>query len=121
MKRAAPAVAGVFTLLALLGAPFGEQPRTGHHYGSPEPILPMTFAHRDHVAVQCVLCHHNYVDDTGTESCMGCHVSSTETWPLLEEQFHGLCRDCHVEKAALGEASGPTRHCLGCHLDDPLP
>ncbi len=42
-------------------------------------------------------------------------------WPLLENQFHDLCRGCHEEKAALGEDGGPPRECMACHLGDELP
>ena len=81
----------------------------------------MKFAHLDHVATPCIECHHNYVDDTGMETCMGCHVSNTEVWPLLEEQFHDLSRDCHVEKRIAGEEAGPARVCIDCHLEEAYP
>jgi len=107
--------------ILFFGAPFSQQPNLAMHYNSPEPILPMTFAHLDHVATPCIKCHHNYVDDTGMETCMGCHVSNMDVWPLLEEQFHDLCRDCHVEKLIAGEEAGPTRVCIDCHLEDAFP
>ncbi len=103
------------------GTPFSEQPELANHYGAPEPILPMTFAHQDHTATQCVACHHNYVDDTGMETCMTCHVTNAEVWPLFEEQFHALCRDCHVNEHIAGKESGPVRSCIGCHLSDEKP
>ncbi len=109
-------------LIALFGSPVaGESPVKGHYFESPEAILPMNFAHLDHAPVNCVTCHHNYIDDTGGGLCMNCHVSDQRIWPLLEKQFHGLCRGCHEEKAALGETSGPPRRCVACHIGDDLP
>ncbi len=111
-----------FTVIWILafGSPVaGDGAAKAHYFGSPEPILPMTFAHLDHTTVGCIDCHHNYVDDTGSEACMHCHVVNQEVWPLLEEQFHDLCRDCHIERATLGEDAGPARRCAGCHhLED---
>jgi hypothetical protein len=52
---------------------------------------------------------------------MNCHVSKKELLTDLQQQFHELCRDCHAEKAALGEDGGPPRECMGCHLGDDLP
>jgi hypothetical protein len=109
-------------LIVVFGSPFaGERPVKGHYYESPEPILPMSFAHLDHVPVNCVDCHHNYVDDTGGGLCMSCHVTEQKVWPLFEQQFHDLCRGCHEDKAALGEDGGPPRECMACHLGDDLP
>lgn len=119
----------VFATLTLLGAVIvlfgsplaGENPIHDYYYGSLEPILPMSFAHVDHVSESCIDCHHNYVDDTGNELCMNCHVSKEELLTNLQQQFHELCRDCHAEKAARGKDGGPPRECMGCHLGDDLP
>ena len=93
MKYATLITLAVVAWIAAWGSPFVDQlPEIGHHYGSPEPILPMTFAHLDHTTVGCIDCHHNYVDDTGGEPCMLCHVTHDDVWPLLEEQFHTFCR-----------------------------
>ena len=109
-------------LVVAYGSPVAkEKPVRDHYYDSPEPILPMNFAHDDHVPVNCVDCHHNYVDDTGGGLCMNCHVTNESVWPLLERQYHDLCRGCHEDKAALGEAGGPPRECMACHLGDDLP
>ncbi len=81
----------------------------------------MTFAHIDHATVNCIDCHHNYIDATGGGLCMNCHMTNADVWPLLENQFHDLCRSCHAEKAALGEDGGPPRRCIACHLGDELP
>lgn len=109
-------------VLVIRGSPLaGPLPVSAHYYDSPAPILPMSFAHADHITENCILCHHNYVDDTGGGLCMNCHVTDPSVWPLLEAQFHGLCRGCHEDKAALGEAGGPPRRCIDCHRGDDLP
>ncbi len=85
------------------------------------PMLPLTFAHIDHRQVNCVDCHHNFIDDTGQGLCFDCHKTDASVNALMEEQFHGLCRDCHVEKQRLAEDAGPTRYCIECHTADEAP
>lgn len=112
----------VTALVILVGSPIaGDKPVRDIYYESPQPILPMTFGHIHHVSVNCIDCHHNYVDKTGGGLCMNCHMKDQDVWPLLENQFHALCRGCHAEKAALGETGGPPRQCVACHLGDDLP
>lgn len=109
-------------LIVAFGSPIAkEKPVRDFYYGAPEPILPMNFAHLDHVTENCVVCHHNYADDTGGGLCMNCHVTDPQVWPSLERQYHDLCRDCHAEKAAEGIDGGPPRECMACHLGDDLP
>jgi hypothetical protein len=109
-------------IIVITGSPVAsEKPVHDFYYEAPKKILPMNFAHLDHVQVNCVDCHHNYVDDTGGGLCMNCHVTDPQVWPLFEQQFHDLCRGCHEEKAALGEAGGPPRRCVACHMGDELP
>ena len=122
MKVAIALFVSIIALIFLFGAPFGDgKPTLDYHYGSPVRILPMTFAHMDHVTVSCVECHHNYVDDTGNGPCMHCHVTDVTVAPLLEDQFHTLCRGCHEDHAGAGEAGGPPRQCAACHMVDQLP
>lgn len=122
MKYAIVLLLAAGVAVVVTGQPtLGKRPEVGHHFGSPEPILPMTFAHADHVAESCVLCHHNYVDDTGSELCMSCHVRREELLLVLEQQFHDLCRNCHSEKAAAGIDGGPPRRCIACHLGETMP
>ena len=122
MKSLFAAIVLLGVLVVVFGSPIaGEAPVLDHYYEAPKKILPMSFAHLDHVPVNCVDCHHNYVDDTGGGLCMNCHVTDQTVWPLLENQFHDLCRGCHEEKAALGEDGGPPRECMACHLGDDLP
>lgn len=84
-------------------------------------LLPLTFAHLDHRSVNCVACHHNFIDDSGQGLCFDCHKTDPTVNALIEEHFHALCRDCHVEKQALGEDGGPTRQCIHCHTADEAP
>lgn len=85
------------------------------------PMLPLTFAHLDHHTVNCIACHHNFVDDTGAGLCFDCHKTDPAVNALIEEQFHTLCRDCHVQMQRLGEDGGPTRRCIACHTADDAP
>jgi len=85
------------------------------------PMLPLTFAHADHLTVNCLDCHHNFVDDTGQGLCFDCHKTDPAINALIETQFHTLCRDCHVEKQHLKENAGPTRRCSDCHTADEAP
>jgi len=84
-------------------------------------LLPLNFAHADHVDQQCVECHHNFIDDTGGGLCLDCHKTDPEVSSLIEEQFHDLCRNCHIEQQVLAEAHGPTRECIACHIRDDRP
>jgi len=84
-------------------------------------MLAVNFAHADHTAQNCIACHHNYVDDTGTGPCFECHVTDPEVSPIIETQFHDLCRGCHVDSQLAGEAYGPTRRCIDCHITDDKP
>ena len=122
MRPALAVVALAVGWVLAFGSPMvQERELLQHRYGSPEPILPMTFAHADHTTVGCIECHHNYVDDTGGDNCMHCHVVNEDVWPLLETQFHDLCRGCHEDESALSEAGGPARRCDACHLPDSAP
>lgn len=79
------------------------------------PLLPLTFAHLDHRAVNCITCHHNFTDDTGQGLCIDCHKTDPKVRLQIEPMFHTLCRDCHVEKHADGKDAGPVRRCVDCH------
>ncbi len=108
--------------LIVFGTPLStEHPTSELRWSSPTPILPMTFAHLSHVNENCLDCHHNYQDDTGNGFCMNCHVTDEDVWPLLEAQFHDLCRGCHEDKQLAGEEGGPTRVCIECHVSEDLP
>lgn len=81
------------------------------------PILPVAFEHQDHQQIKCTLCHHNYIDDTGHDSCYSCHKHDQSVALEIEEMFHDFCRDCHVDEAMKGHVSGPFRVCSECHND----
>lgn len=85
------------------------------------PLLPVTFAHSDHQAVNCATCHHNYLDDTGAGLCFDCHKTDPRVNALVEQQFHGFCMGCHVDRQRAGEDGGPTRACASCHTADEAP
>lgn len=84
-------------------------------------LLPVTFAHTDHTAHNCVACHHNFTDNTGQGFCFDCHKTDPNIAPHIEPMFHGLCQDCHVQLALDGEPHGPVRACQQCHLADMAP
>ena len=86
-----------------------------------QPMLPLSFAHADHATVNCVKCHHNFIDDSGHGLCFDCHKTDQQVNALIEEQFHELCRDCHEKQQKLGEDGGPVRRCLDCHSPDEAP
>jgi hypothetical protein len=86
------------------------------------PLLPLTFAHADHIDENCVACHHEFVDGTIPGApCLECHDLDPAVAHLVEVQFHDLCRGCHVERAVAGQAAGPVRDCHGCHVQDEAP
>ena len=79
------------------------------------PILPVAFEHLDHESIQCTNCHHNFVDDTGHDSCYSCHKRDASVALEIERMFHDFCRDCHIKEAQNGLVSGPFRVCGECH------
>jgi hypothetical protein len=81
----------------------------------PDPIA-VNFPHDRHDSVNCVTCHHNFVDHTGTRACIDCHRSGRADLPQPSEAtFHTFCRDCHTQLAVDGGHHGPTRSCSACH------
>ena len=92
--------------------------RLAHSSGA---MLAVNFAHADHTHETCISCHHNFVDDTGSGICLDCHKSNSAIEPLIETQFHELCRECHVRAQQQGDAYGPTRVCSECHRADTQP
>jgi len=81
----------------------------------PERIA-VSFPHERHVSVNCITCHHNFTDHTGSATCIACHRSSrSDLVHSSEATFHVFCRDCHTQSALLDQKHGPTRRCSGCH------
>jgi hypothetical protein len=82
---------------------------------TPSP-LPAYFPHEKHTGVNCVTCHHNFVDKTGIGSCIDCHRSSRpDLTESAEATFHTFCRTCHTDLAQTTSKHGPTRACSSCH------
>jgi hypothetical protein len=78
--------------------------------------IAVTFPHESHTSVNCVACHHNYIDHTGVTGCIDCHRSQRHDLPHSSEAtFHTFCRDCHTRLALDDMQHGPTRACSACH------
>jgi predicted CXXCH cytochrome family protein len=76
------------------------------------------FPHENHRTVNCITCHHNFVDKTGFGGCYDCHRSARADLPqAAEATFHEFCRDCHSALAQEQSKHGPVRACSGCHVD----
>ena len=111
-------IATLFAGMTLLATESWQMKRADY---PKEHILPMTFAHIDHKEQQCVVCHHNYSDNTGAGLCIDCHQTTPDIAASIERHFHELCMGCHEEKQRAGEAHGPLRRCVDCHQPDDLP
>ena len=87
----------------------------------PQPVarpssITVNFPHDSHTSVNCVACHHNFVDHTGVTACVDCHRSQRADLPSSSEAlFHDFCRGCHMQLALEGVRHGPTRACSACH------
>jgi len=72
---------------------------------------------------KCETCHHVYDEEQGKlvyqkgaeSACRNCHGSKDEGRnPSLRRAVHDDCVNCHTNRSAAGEKSGPV-HCVGCH------
>lgn len=78
--------------------------------------LVLDFPHDKHRAVNCILCHHNFVDHTGEESCISCHRSGrAQILVGAEARFHDFCLGCHRNPPARLVGHGPISGCNTCH------
>jgi Ferric reductase like transmembrane component/Class III cytochrome C family len=81
--------------------------------------LPVEFPHEQHGTVNCLTCHHNFVDHTGVDNCIPCHRSTRSDIRLdAEARFHSFCMHCHRdgELVATGlRKHGPVSQCSACH------
>ncbi len=78
--------------------------------------LPLDFPHDKHGMVNCLKCHHNYVDTPGGDTCVSCHRSSrADLKEGAEARFHGFCFECHRHPAAAFKRHGPVSGCIICH------
>ena len=110
---------GVATLLAMsLGGLIGGAAGVALR----EPLLsrservPLDFPHAKHVAVNCLVCHHNFADGRGMDTCVGCHRSGRADLKVgLQARFHGFCFECHRHPDPSLAKHGPVAGCVSCH------
>ena len=78
--------------------------------------LDLAFPHDKHRAVNCVQCHHNFVDRTGQDSCISCHRSARAAIRVgAEARFHDFCLGCHRDPPTHLAGHGPVTGCDTCH------
>jgi len=81
-----------------------------------DPLV-LGFPHDKHRAVNCIQCHHNFVDRTGSDSCISCHRSGRAAIRVgAEARFHDFCLGCHRDPPAYLTAHGPVTGCSPCHV-----
>jgi predicted CXXCH cytochrome family protein len=80
-----------------------------------EPLV-LGFPHDKHRLVNCIQCHHNFADRSGTESCISCHRSGRAAIRVgAEARFHDFCLGCHRDPPAYLTGHGPVTGCDPCH------
>ncbi|KAB0495299.1 cytochrome c3 family protein [Pseudomonas vancouverensis] len=105
----------------ILTAALGYAVVTGHAALVRErPLLPLDFNHQVHGKVSCLTCHHDYADHSpsppsGERTCLLCHKKSPALALRIEQDFHALCRDCHLQQVRAFHPAGPVRECQRCH------
>ena len=78
--------------------------------------LVLDFPHDKHRAVKCVLCHHNYLDRSGDDSCINCHRGAGAAILVgAEARFHDFCLGCHRDPPGYLTTHGPVTGCGTCH------
>jgi predicted CXXCH cytochrome family protein len=81
--------------------------------------LPLEFDHGKHVVVNCLVCHHNYADGKGFDSCIQCHRSTRADLKVgVEARFHSFCLNCHRNPEPRFLHHGPVSGCASCHAAD---
>jgi hypothetical protein len=110
----------VVTLVACAGVPLLLPRNVGIALRAPalrrSRPLPLSFPHEKHTAVNCLLCHHNYVDKTGIGACIDCHRSARRDIRVtIEPRFHSFCFDCHRDTGQPFKEHGPVAGCEACH------
>ena len=81
-----------------------------------EPLV-LGFPHTKHRAVNCITCHHNFVDRSGGDSCISCHRSGRAAIRVgAEARFHDFCLGCHRDPPAYLTGHGPVTGCDTCHV-----
>ena len=80
-----------------------------------EPLV-LGFPHDKHRSVNCLYCHHNFADRSGTDSCISCHRSGGAAIRVgAEARFHEFCLGCHRDPPAYLTGHGPVTGCATCH------
>jgi predicted CXXCH cytochrome family protein len=80
-----------------------------------EPLV-LDFPHDKHRQVNCIQCHHNFADRSGTDSCISCHRSGRAAIRVgAEARFHDFCLGCHRDPPAYLTGHGPVTGCNTCH------
>ena len=80
-----------------------------------EPLI-LGFPHDKHRPVNCIQCHHNFADRTGTDACISCHRSRRASIRVgAEARFHDFCLGCHRDPPAYLTRHGPVTGCNTCH------
>jgi predicted CXXCH cytochrome family protein len=78
--------------------------------------LVLDFPHDKHRAVNCTVCHHDYLDRSGQGSCVTCHRSHSSVIQVgAEARFHDFCLGCHRDPPAYLSGHGPVTGCDTCH------
>lgn len=78
--------------------------------------LVLDFPHDKHRAVNCAVCHHDYLDRSGQGSCVSCHRSDGSAIQVgAEARFHDFCLGCHRDPPAYLSGHGPVTGCDTCH------
>jgi len=78
--------------------------------------LPLDFDHGKHMAVNCLVCHHNYADGRGFDACIHCHRSGgVDIKVAVEARFHSFCLNCHRNPEPRFPRHGPVSGCQLCH------
>jgi len=80
-----------------------------------EPLV-LGFPHDKHRPVNCIQCHHDFADRSGTDSCISCHRSGRAAIQVgAEARFHDFCLGCHRDPPAYLSGHGPVTGCGTCH------
>jgi predicted CXXCH cytochrome family protein len=78
--------------------------------------LALDFPHDKHRSVNCIACHHDYVDRSGQGSCVSCHRGGRAPLRVgVEARFHDFCLGCHRDPPAYLAGQGPVTGCDTCH------